>query len=112
MSFEHLFTNNPIHKEIKIAGVSETYYFRKLTAGEQITLNKGQKTTIKSGESSMEVDISDMHARNCLFLSFVWVNEDGKQAFTLNKLREVPADYIAAIVTGANEALAEVANPQ
>ncbi len=39
MSFEHLFTNNPIQKEIKIAGVSETYYFRKLTAGEQITLN-------------------------------------------------------------------------
>ena len=43
MSFEHLFTNTPIAKEIEVAGVTDTYYFRKMTAGEQITLNKGQK---------------------------------------------------------------------
>lgn len=112
MSFEHIFTNTPISKEITVAGVTDVYYFRKLTAGEQITLNKGQKTTITSGASTMEVDISDMHARNCLFLSFVWVDENGKQAFTQNKLREAPADYIAAIVSGANDALSEVANPR
>ena len=112
MSFEHLFTNTPIAKEIEVAGVTDTYYFRKMTAGEQITLNKGQKSTIKSGESTMEVDISDLHSRNCLFLSFVWVTQEGKRVYSLDKLREIPAEYIDAIVKGANDALMEAKAPR
>ena len=112
MSHEHLFSNLPIKKELTVGGRTDEYFFRKLTAGEQITLNKGQKTTIRSGESTMEVDIADMHTRNCVLLSFVWVTEDGKQAHPMSKLRDIPAEYIGLIVTGANEALAESAAPQ
>lgn len=112
MSFEHLFTNRPIAKEIEIAGVKETFYFRKLTAGEQITLNKGQKTTLEAGSSKMEVDISDLHARNCTFLSYVWVDENGARKFSKDKLSEIPADYIAIIVSGASDALDGEKTPQ
>lgn len=111
MSFEHLFTNRPIAKEITVNGVTETFYFRKLTAGEQITLNRGQKTTLESGKSTMEIDISELHARNCQFLSFVWVNEDGGKKFDVSKLKDIPADFIALLVAGANDALGETANP-
>lgn len=112
MGYEHLFTNQPIAKEITVGGQTATYYFRRLTAGEQIALNKGQKTTLESGKSTMEVDLSDLHARNCLFLSFVWVDENGKRAYELPKLKEIPAEYIAAIVTAANEALGDTTVPQ
>ena len=107
MSNDHLFSNRPVSKELTIGGTTSTYYFRKLTAGEQIALNKGQKTTLRSGESTMEVDIADMHARNCQLLSYVWVDESGKQALPASKLREIPAEYIAAIVAAANEVISE-----
>ena len=108
MSYEFLYTNAPIAKDVEYNGRTETFYFRRLTAGERIAIDKGQKGTVKSGESSFEIDVSDMHARNCLLLHFACCDENGGKVFkTPAKVHELPENAAAILVAACNEALAE-----
>lgn len=108
MAYEHLVSNTPISRDLNYRGKTEKVYFRTLTAGERIQLKKGQKGSVKAGESTFEVDLADMDIRNHLLLSFANCFEDGRPVFkNAKQVGDLPEDLIAELLKLCEDALKE-----
>lgn len=108
MAYEHLIQNGPTEATLRYKGKEETVFFRRLTAGESMRVKRGQKGTMKAGESSFEVDFGDLDARNHLILSFSNVTADGKQVFrNEGEVAKLPDDLVEALIAARGEAIKE-----
>lgn len=108
MAYEHLYANTPIEKTLNFAGKTEAVYFKRLTAGQRLLLKQGQKGTVKAGESSFDVDLGDVDARNHRMLAFSNCTADGKPVFkTPREVGDIPEDLCNALVLLMLEAIAE-----
>jgi len=108
MAYEHLYTNHPVAKELTYAGKTETVYFKRLTAGQRLLLKQGQKGTVKAGETSFDVDLGDVDARNHKMLAFSNCTADGKAVFkTARDVGEIPEDLCSALILLMLEVIAE-----
>lgn len=109
MAYEHLFSNAPIERElIYKSNQPERVYFKRLTAGERMALKRGQKGTIKEGQSSFEVDLGDQDSRNHQFLAFANCDAGGKPIFKHpGEVAKLPGDLVDALIALAQDALKE-----
>lgn len=108
MAYEHLYSNEPIERTLEYKGKTEQVYFKRLNAGERFQLKAGQKGSVKAGESSFEVDLGDMEARNQKFLHFANVKANGQRVFkTPQEVAALPGDLFDALLKLATDALAE-----
>lgn len=106
MAYENLINNSPTPATLRYQGNEETVYFRRLTAGEHMRTQKGTKGTVKQGESSFELDLGDVAARNHLILSFSNVDKDGKQVFrNVAEVDKLPHDFVEALLLARGEAI-------
>lgn len=108
MAYEDLINNTPIEKELIYGGKTTTVYFRQLTSGERLQLKKGQKGSVHAGESTFELDLGDIDARNHLLLSFCNCDKDGKAIFkTAKQVADLPGSLVDALLSLCGEALKE-----
>jgi len=99
-----------IEKQFTYRGESSVLRFRELTAGEQVKLTAGYKSTVREGVSEMTLDLAFEGERGQRMLQTTLVNEDGKPVYTsLQKLQEMPASKVARMVELSREAAAEFA---
>lgn len=106
MAYEDLINNAPTAATLRYNGAEKTVYFRRLTAREDMTVKKGQKGTVKQGESSFELDLGDVAQRNHLILSYSNVTEDGKPVFrSVSDVDKLPADFVNALLAARGEAI-------
>ena len=91
-------------KEIKYAGKVETVFFRELTAGEQLTLIKGQKYKSSGKEGSIEVDLGDQFDRNCKLVFTTLCDQNGERVYTKqDELMKSSAKRIKALIKCVSE---------
>lgn len=108
MAYEDLINNAPVEKELEYGGQTKTVYFKQLTSGERLQLKKGQKGSVHAGESTFEVDLGDIDARNHLLLSFSNCDKDGKPVFkTAKQVADLPGTLVDALLALCGEALKE-----
>lgn len=97
-----------IEKTLTYRGETKTLLFRELTAGEQLKLSAGYKSTVREGVSEMTLDLAFEGERGQRLLQMTLVTEDGKPVYNgLGKLQDEPASKVAAMVAKAREAAAE-----
>lgn len=112
MAYEHLISNTPIPRQLEYAGKTETVYFKHMNAGERMALKKGQRGSVKAGESSFEVDLGDMDDRNHRFLYFVNCDEQGKRVFRQPaEVAALPASLVDKLYELATDALNDEPTP-
>lgn len=99
-----------IEKTLTYRGETKTLLFRELTAGQQVKLSSGYKSTVRGGESEMTLDLALEGERGQSLVQMTLVTDDGKAAYSsLGKLQDEPASKVAALVAKAREAAAEFA---
>lgn len=99
-----------IEKQFAYRGETSTMHFRELTAGEQIKLTAGYKSTVREGVSEMTLDLAFEGERGQRLLQTTLVTEEGKPVYTsLQKLQDLPASKVARMVELCREAAAEFA---
>jgi hypothetical protein len=97
-----------IEKQFTYRGETKTLHFRELTAGEQVKLSAGYKSTVREGVSEMTLDLAFEGERGQRLLQMTLVTEDGKPIYSgLGKLQDEPASKVAGMVSIAREASAE-----
>lgn len=110
MAFDHLYSNAPIERELTYRGKTEAFHFKRMTAGERIEMRRGNIGTVKGGEATVTLDLSEADKRNAIFLFYVVCKPDGKRVFkNVAEVHDLPGDLLDALVKLANDALEETA---
>lgn len=86
--------------------VTETVYFKELTASQRISLLKGMKIQRLPGDdkSTMEIDLGENSERDHRLIYMTLCDSNGKAIYTsLQKLQEEPESKVRALVKLAAE---------
>jgi hypothetical protein len=112
MAYEHFFTNAPIAKEVSYNGRTETVYFKKLTTGQRMALQKGQRGEVQDGKLTYELSFDEITAMNHQKVYFSNCNENGKRIFNSAKeVAELEDGFFEVLIAACNAALGETENP-
>lgn len=114
MAFEHLYSNNPVEREIEYRGQTQKVYFRRLTAGERMQVRAGNKGQIsKEGNASFNLDLGDIDLANHKLVHFATCEENGKPAFkSLAEVQRLPEDLFVLFVNEAKEVTSADETPE
>lgn len=94
-----------ITKILKYKGTETTVHFRELTAGEQLSLSKGQTYRGNAKSGNVEVDVGANVESQQRLVQMTLVDEAGKPVYpTMKQLQAEPASKIAALGKLAEEA--------
>jgi len=97
--------NNLIEKTFTYRGESRTVFFRELTAGEQLKLSQGYKSTLRDGATETTLDFHTEGERAHRLLQMTLVDANGRNVYTnIGKLQEEPVSKINKLVELAREA--------
>lgn len=106
MAYEHLYSKNLLSKEVTFGDTTETLYFKHLTAGEKMQLNKGLKGEVQAGVSTFELDLGELEEKNHLKLFYTNVDENGKRVFkNVKEVSDLPDSIYSIILATCNELL-------
>lgn len=96
---------NLTEKTLVYGGTEETVYFRELTAGEQLSLAKGQKfTTTEKDGGSFSVDLGESLEKNYRLVQMTLCDAEGKKVYpNIQKLHDEPSKKVKALVKLAME---------
>lgn len=99
-----------IEKTLNYRGESTPVFFRELSAGEQVKLAAGVRSTVRDGTSEVTLDFALEGERGHRMIQMTLVTEDGKPVYSsLAKLQEEKTSKIARLLALAREAAAEFA---
>ena len=94
----------PIEFTVKFRGEIEQCYCKPwMTAGDQVTLARGQKFTQTGGQGSMTVDLGDTIEKKQLFVALMRTHADGTLYYS--GLKELQATEPAKKVNAMSEAI-------
>jgi hypothetical protein len=103
-------SSNIVEKTFDFRGKSETVYFRRLTAGEQLKLAKGQKVRQDAeGKPFLELDLGEHMNKGYELLQMTLVQEDGRTKVYKNMTELLNDDgrRVRALVELANDVVRE-----
>lgn len=89
-----------IERELKYKGNTETVYFRELTAGERVSLLRGQKIHSSPGDKSsvFEIDLGENTEKTHRLIQMTLVDASGKRIYkNLQELQNDPDSKIRAL---------------
>lgn len=94
-----------IKKTLKHKGTETTVYFRELTAGEQLSLVKGQTYRGNAKSGNVEIDVGENVESQQRLVLMTLVDENGNQVYAhIKQLHAEPASKIIALGKLAEEA--------
>lgn len=114
MSYLEKFTvkGEAVPKDITIGDVTETAYFRHLTAAERQKLVTGQKVTTKEGETEIEVELGSNERTRQQMVFYCTVTAEGDQYFrNMDQVGKLTAQLVSALWKAANEVNKEDDDP-
>lgn len=89
-----------IERELKYKGNTETVYFLELTAGQRVSLLRGQKIQSSPGEKSsvFEIDLGENTEKTHKLIQMTLVDADGKRVYkNLQELQNEPDSKVRAL---------------
>lgn len=88
----------PITREVTIDGKTATVYFRRITAGEQEQILKGQKVQHSGGKASIELDLCENEKQRHQLVFFSVCKQDGSRFFKkLDDVKALPSLKVRAL---------------
>lgn len=100
-----------VEKTFTYRGTTTTLHFRELTAGEQLRLSQGVRSTVREGVSEVTLDFAAEAERGHRLLQATLIDPaTGKPVYaTLQKLHDEPSTKVQPMVTLARDAQADFA---
>lgn len=98
-----------IGREITYNGQTKTVWFKRITGGERLKLNRGQMMTASGGggersQASMQMDLGDVTERKLMLIAFSNCDEDGNKIFrNAEQVRDLEDPLIEALHKHAAE---------
>lgn len=117
------FTNRPVQRDVKWGEDTRSFFFRRITGAERLTINRGQKVSFGStgdgrrggkgtSNSNMEMDLGDLELKRAQMVYFAVAKPNGDKLFkNLDAVKELPEAAIAALDKVATEVNEEGVDP-
>ncbi len=110
--FADLTDDAPVLRKVTYKGKSKDVYYRKITAGERLTINKNIRARSVGKEAvNTEISLEDLYLRNMMLLQCSAVEENGSRIFKkISEVQELEAGLFDALYKEAEEINKEDAN--
>lgn len=109
--FADIIDTAPVQREINYRGKTKPVWFRRLEAGERLTLLQGMRYQAANsadskkrgaGSTTFEMDLGDQEARKHKMVAFCVVNERGERVFkNPSEVQKMPDDLISLLYAEA-----------
>lgn len=96
-----------ITKQWKFGKEEKTLYFKRLTAGQALTLSRGTKVRqdAESGKPIIEIDIAEQFEKGVLLVVMTLVDASGRQVYrNVNELYNMDNQKVRSLVEVARQA--------